>query len=68
MKQADGSADVSLAAALLTLVAAAPAALISLAPGPLGVAGGTLYTLALLGVVALCLRRRILRLPSASST
>lgn len=68
MKQADGSADVSLAAALLTLVAAAPAALISLAPGPLGVAGGTLYTLALLGVVALCLRRRILRLPSASLT
>ena len=68
MKQADGSADVSLAAALLTLVAAAPAAVLALSPGPLGVAGGTLYTVALLGVAALCLRRRILRLPSASLT
>ena len=66
VKQADGSADVSLAAALLTLLAASPAGLLSLLPGAVGVGGSFLYTVILLGVVALCLHRRIMRLPSAS--
>jgi hypothetical protein len=61
--QADGSAEASLAAALLTFVAAAPAGLLALAPGVIALAGSSLYTLVLIGVAALCLRRRILRLP-----
>lgn len=61
--QADGTAETSLAAALLTFVAAAPAGVLALMPGLIGLAGSSLYTLALIGVAALCLRRRILRLP-----
>lgn len=66
VKQADGSADVSLAAALLTLLAASPAALLALLPEAIGVAGSSLYTVILIGVAALCLHRRIVCLPSAS--
>ncbi|WP_334171258.1 hypothetical protein [Sinomonas sp.] len=66
VKQADGSADVSLAAALLTLLAAAPAGLLALIPGLFGLIASCLYTVILLGGVALCFRQRIIRLPSAS--
>ncbi|MCH6471021.1 hypothetical protein [Sinomonas terrae] len=66
VKQADGSADASLAAALLALLAAAPASLLALLPGVFGLAASSLYTVILLGVVALCLHQRIIRLPSPS--
>ncbi|WP_171041331.1 hypothetical protein [Sinomonas susongensis] len=66
VKHADGSADVTLAAALLTLLAASPAGLLALLPGAIGVGGSSLYAIILLGVVALCLHRRIIYLPSVS--
>jgi hypothetical protein len=63
VRQADGSAESSLASALLTFVTAAPASLLVFLPGVLGLAGSSLYALVLIGVAALCLVRRILRLP-----
>jgi hypothetical protein len=61
--QADGSGEASMAAALLTFVSGSPVALLSLMPGVPGILGTSFYTFLLIGVAALCLRRRILRLP-----
>ncbi|WP_197061976.1 hypothetical protein [Sinomonas humi] len=65
--QADGSAEPSLASALITFLSAVPAAGTALAPRNIGLIGSVLYTLVLIGIAALCLRRRILHLPSSSS-